>query len=142
MLESPGVLTTVMAIVVVAGILICSFGLQKGVERITKVMMSLQSPSANPVFLFPLFHPPKLFHKLICHRLSVYHTMDNSCKFLMIDVIYNEYVDQDRKQKTALHGDTLRALQTSIEDPEEMPGAGAQGIKSARTYPNPCSPIQ
>lgn len=41
MLESPGVLTTVMAIVVVAGILICSFGLQKGVERITKVMMSL-----------------------------------------------------------------------------------------------------
>lgn len=54
---------------------------------------------------------------------------------LMIDVIYNEYVDQDRKQKTALHGDTLRALQTSIEDPEEMPGAGAQGIKNARTYP-------
>lgn len=41
MLESPGVLTTVMVIVVVAGILICSFGLQKGVERITKVMMSL-----------------------------------------------------------------------------------------------------
>ena len=41
MLESPGVLTTVMMIVVVAGILICSLGLQKGVERITKVMMSL-----------------------------------------------------------------------------------------------------
>ena len=41
MLESPTVLTTVMAIVVVAGILICSLGLQKGVERITKVMMTL-----------------------------------------------------------------------------------------------------
>ncbi len=31
---------------------------------------------------------------------------------LMIDVIYNEYVDQDRNHKIALHGDTLRALQT------------------------------
>lgn len=41
MLGSPGVLTTVMAIIVVAGILICSMGLQNGVERITKVMMSL-----------------------------------------------------------------------------------------------------
>lgn len=41
MLESPAVLTTVMAIVVVAGILTCSLGLQKGVERITKVMMTL-----------------------------------------------------------------------------------------------------
>lgn len=41
MLESPAVLTTVMAIVVAAGILICSLGLQKGVERITKVMMTL-----------------------------------------------------------------------------------------------------
>lgn len=41
MLESPAVLTIVMAIVVVAGILICSLGLQKGVERITKVMMTL-----------------------------------------------------------------------------------------------------
>lgn len=41
MLESPEVLTTVMVIVVAAGILICSLGLQKGVERITKVMMTL-----------------------------------------------------------------------------------------------------
>lgn len=41
MLESPAVLTTVMVIVVAAGILICSLGLQKGVERITKVMMTL-----------------------------------------------------------------------------------------------------
>lgn len=41
MLESPAVLTTVMVIVVTAGILICSLGLQKGVERITKVMMTL-----------------------------------------------------------------------------------------------------
>lgn len=41
MLENPAVLTTVMVIVVVAGILICSLGLQKGVERITKVMMTL-----------------------------------------------------------------------------------------------------
>ena len=41
MLESPAVLTTTMAIVVVAGILICSLGLQKGVERVTKVMMTL-----------------------------------------------------------------------------------------------------
>lgn len=41
MLESPAILTAVMAIVVVSGILICSLGLQKGVERITKVMMTL-----------------------------------------------------------------------------------------------------
>lgn len=41
MLESPTILTTVMVIVVAAGMLICSLGLQKGVERITKVMMLL-----------------------------------------------------------------------------------------------------
>lgn len=41
MLESPTVLTVVMVIIVVTGILICSLGLQKGVERITKVMMIL-----------------------------------------------------------------------------------------------------
>lgn len=41
MLESPMILTTVMVIVVAAGMLICSLGLQKGVERITKVMMLL-----------------------------------------------------------------------------------------------------
>ena len=33
MLESPTVLTTVMVIIVVSGILICSLGLQKGVEK-------------------------------------------------------------------------------------------------------------
>ena len=41
MLGSPAVLTVVMVIIVAAGILICSLGLQKGVERITKVMMTL-----------------------------------------------------------------------------------------------------
>lgn len=41
MLGNPAILTTVMVIVVTAGILICSLGLQKGVERITKVMMTL-----------------------------------------------------------------------------------------------------
>ncbi len=41
MLGNPTVLTTVMVIIVAAGILICSLGLQKGVERITKVMMTL-----------------------------------------------------------------------------------------------------
>lgn len=41
MLESPTVLTVVMVLIVAAGILICSLGLQKGVERITKVMMML-----------------------------------------------------------------------------------------------------
>ena len=41
MLDNPVVLTVVMVIIVAAGILICSAGLQKGVERITKVMMSL-----------------------------------------------------------------------------------------------------
>ena len=41
MLESPAILTAVMAIIVVAGMLICSLGLQKGVERITKIMMTL-----------------------------------------------------------------------------------------------------
>ncbi len=41
MLSSPKVLTICMVIIVAAGILICSMGLQKGVERITKIMMSL-----------------------------------------------------------------------------------------------------
>lgn len=41
MLDNSTVLTTVMVIVVAAGMLICSLGLQKGVERITKVMMLL-----------------------------------------------------------------------------------------------------
>lgn len=41
MLASPAILATVMILVVVFGIFICSVGLQKGVERITKIMMSL-----------------------------------------------------------------------------------------------------
>ncbi len=41
MLGDPLVLTVCMVIIVAAGILICSLGLQKGVERITKIMMSL-----------------------------------------------------------------------------------------------------
>lgn len=39
MLSSPSELTLYMVIVVVAGFLICSIGVQKGLERITKVMM-------------------------------------------------------------------------------------------------------
>ena len=39
MLSSPGELTIFMVIVVVAGFLICSIGVQKGLERMTKVMM-------------------------------------------------------------------------------------------------------
>ena len=41
MLEDPLVLTVVMVIIVAAGILACSMGLQKGVEKITKIMMVL-----------------------------------------------------------------------------------------------------
>lgn len=41
MLANPRVLTTAMVLVVIAGMLICSVGLQNGVERITKIMMSL-----------------------------------------------------------------------------------------------------
>lgn len=41
LLGSPQILAVTMVIIVTAGILICSLGLQKGVERITKVMMSL-----------------------------------------------------------------------------------------------------
>ncbi len=41
MLASPLVMACAMAVIVVAGILVCSAGLQKGVERITKVMMGL-----------------------------------------------------------------------------------------------------
>lgn len=40
MLGNPVVMTVAMIIVVVAGILVCSLGLQRGVERITKWMMS------------------------------------------------------------------------------------------------------
>ncbi len=41
MLENPLVLTVSMILIVAAGIFICSIGLQKGVEKITKVMMVL-----------------------------------------------------------------------------------------------------
>lgn len=41
MLKSPSVMTASMIIIVAAGMLICSVGLQKGVEKITKIMMSL-----------------------------------------------------------------------------------------------------
>lgn len=41
MLDSPWVLAVAMLIIVAAGILFCSLGLQKGVERITKIMMVL-----------------------------------------------------------------------------------------------------
>jgi len=41
MLSNQQILTITMVIIVAAGIVICSMGLQKGVERITKVMMSL-----------------------------------------------------------------------------------------------------
>ena len=40
LLSSPKEMTLWMAVVVVAGFLVCSFGLQKGLERITKVMMT------------------------------------------------------------------------------------------------------
>ncbi len=39
MLGKPGVMTFWMILVVVIGIVVCSFGLQNGLERITKVMM-------------------------------------------------------------------------------------------------------
>ena len=39
MLSSPGEMTIFMVIVVIVGFLVCSFGVQKGLERITKVMM-------------------------------------------------------------------------------------------------------
>lgn len=39
LLQSPGTLTFWMLVIVVLGFIICSFGLQKGVERITKWMM-------------------------------------------------------------------------------------------------------
>ena len=39
MLSSPGEMALWAEIVVVAGFLVCSFGLQKGLERVTKVMM-------------------------------------------------------------------------------------------------------
>src|SRR5699024_6543029 len=35
----PGILTVTMLIVVISGFFICSFGLQSGVERVTKWMM-------------------------------------------------------------------------------------------------------
>ncbi len=39
MVSSPVILTVLMVIIVVAGFLVCSLGLQNGVEKITKVMM-------------------------------------------------------------------------------------------------------
>lgn len=38
---------------------------------------------------------------------------------LMIDVIYNEYVNQDRNKKIALHGDTIRALHNRMNGTEQ-----------------------
>lgn len=41
MLSSPQILSVTMVIIVAAGIFICSIGLQKGVEKVTKIMMGL-----------------------------------------------------------------------------------------------------
>lgn len=41
MLDNPAVLTVCMVTIVIAGITVCSVGLQKGVEKITKIMMVL-----------------------------------------------------------------------------------------------------
>lgn len=41
MLSEPKILAGAMLIIVIAGIFVCSMGLQKGVERITKVLMTL-----------------------------------------------------------------------------------------------------
>lgn len=41
MLANPGEMTLWMAVIVIAGFAICSMGLQKGLENITKVMMAL-----------------------------------------------------------------------------------------------------
>ena len=41
MLSDPKILAGAMLIIVIAGIFVCSMGLQKGVERITKVLMTL-----------------------------------------------------------------------------------------------------
>ena len=72
MLSSPGEMTIFMVIVVVLGFLVCSFGVQKGLERITKVMMiallalivvlavhSLLLPGAAEGMKFYLPPPPK-----------------------------------------------------------------------------------
>ena len=40
LLSSPGEMLIYMALVVLLGVLVCSMGVQKGVERVTKVMMS------------------------------------------------------------------------------------------------------
>ena len=47
MLSSPGEMTIFMVIVVVLGFLVCSFGVQKGLERITKVMIDRKSTRLN-----------------------------------------------------------------------------------------------
>lgn len=39
MLGEPGIMTLCMAVVVIAGVFVCSLGLQNGLEKITKVMM-------------------------------------------------------------------------------------------------------
>ena len=44
MLSSPQILSGAMIIIVVAGIFICSIGLQKGVEKVTKIMIDSLNP--------------------------------------------------------------------------------------------------
>ena len=112
MLSKPGTMATYMIIVVVACFLICAFGLQKGVEKITKTMMLLllalmavlavravTLPNASAGLKFYLYPD---FGKLVEYGLfeSVFAAMGQAFFTLSLGIgaiaIFGSYIGKER----------------------------------------------
>ena len=113
MLSSPGEMALWAEVVVVAGFLVCSFGLQKGLERVTKVMMaclfvaivilainSVMLPGAHAGLEFYLMPD---FGKMIENGFgdAVYAAMGQAFFTLSIGAsgmaIFGSYIGRDRR---------------------------------------------
>ena len=112
MLAQPGTMTAYMIFVVVACFLICGIGLQKGVEKITKVMMllllglmfllairSVTLPNAGNGLRFYLYPD---FHKLVEYGLfeSIFAAMGQAFFTLSLGIgaiaIFGSYIGKER----------------------------------------------
>lgn len=112
MLAKPGTMTAFMIFVVVACFMICGMGLQKGVEKITKVMMllllvlmfilairSATLPNAGSGLRFYLYPD---FHKLVEYGLfeSIFAAMGQAFFTLSLGIgaiaIFGSYIGRER----------------------------------------------
>ena len=128
MLAQPGYMTAWMIVTVLIGFFVCSLGLQKGVERITKVMMSclfiillalcirsITLPGAGEGIAFYLIPD---FHRMVEAGLGevIFAAMGQAFFTLSLGIgamsIFGSYISKDR----SLTGETLSicALDTTV----------------------------